>query len=84
MRDKQKESLKNTDMLPPELIPNIENYWERVFSASVRVTEHIFNTHPNRYPLLYQKILMSNNDSEKVVGEIDIGTSSTKTASKRY
>ena len=54
-KDKNKEGLQNIDTSLFQLSPNIENYWQRVLSASINVAEHIFNTPDNQYPLFYQK-----------------------------
>ena len=48
-----------------ELSPNIENYWQRVLAASMKVAEHIFNTPDNQYPLLYQKEIRNKNNNKK-------------------
>jgi hypothetical protein len=48
-----------------DLSPNIENYWQRVLAASMKVAEHIFNTPDNQYPLLYQKEILNKSSNEK-------------------
>lgn len=56
--DKNKEDLQNTNIdTLSQLSPNIENYWQRVLSASKNVAEHIFNTPDNQYPLFYQNMV---------------------------
>jgi hypothetical protein len=46
----------DTDTFFPQLSPNVESYWQRILSASINVTEHIFNTPDNQYPLFYQVV----------------------------
>ena len=66
-KDKNKEGLQNIDTSLFQLSPNIENYWQRVLSASINVAEHIFNTPDNQYPLLYQRTVLDK-DSNKEGG----------------
>ncbi len=37
------------------LKPGVEAYWERVFSAAMAVSEHVFNTPEGKHPLIYEK-----------------------------
>jgi hypothetical protein len=50
-----------------DLSPNIENYWQRVLAASMKVAEHIFNTPDNQYPLLYQKEILNKSSNETLI-----------------
>jgi hypothetical protein len=46
----------NTDKrFVPSLKPEAIRYWDKVFSASMKLGEHIFNTPDGEHPLLYQK-----------------------------
>jgi hypothetical protein len=78
-KDKNKEGLQNIDTSLFQLSPNVENYWQRVLSASINVTEHIFNTPDNQYPLFYQKMVLDK-DSNKEEVNID----SNKKAKKQW
>lgn len=37
------------------LKPIVKTYWDRVFSASIKLAEHIFDTPSGEHPLLYEK-----------------------------
>ena len=37
------------------LKPIVKTYWDRVFFASTKLAEHIFDTPSGEHPLLYQK-----------------------------
>lgn len=54
----------NTDIFISQLSLDIESYWQRVLSAAIAVTEHIFNTPDNQYPLFYQKVVQGWDFSE--------------------
>lgn len=43
------------DDFVPSLKREVKRYWDRVFSASMKLGEHIFNTPDGKHPLIYQK-----------------------------
>jgi hypothetical protein len=63
--EKQKEDVQNNVARIFQLKSNIENYWRRVFSAAMKVAEHIFNTSDNQYPLQYQNKILNAADDKK-------------------
>jgi hypothetical protein len=89
--DKQQQvnSQKNANASLLQLKPNIEHYWQRVFSASMKLTEQIFDTPDNEYPLLYEKEISSsaNNSNYSDSGDDSISNeeknSSTSSNKKR-
>jgi len=44
-----------TNEMGYRLRPGVEAYWERVFSAAMAVSEHVFNTPEGKHPLIYEK-----------------------------
>jgi hypothetical protein len=71
--------IQNIDTYLFQLSPNVENYWQRVLSASINVAEHIFNTPDNQYPLFYQKTV-PDKDSNKE----EVKTDSNKKVKKQW
>jgi hypothetical protein len=59
------ENLQDANVSLFDLSPKIENYWQRVLAASLKVAEHIFNTPDNQYPLLYQKTNLNKNSKKE-------------------
>jgi hypothetical protein len=77
--ERQIENFQNEDVRVFRLRSNIENYWQRVFSASMKIVEYIFYTPDNQYPLKYQNripyaadVKKDDNDKKQWITAADI------------
>jgi hypothetical protein len=43
------------DKMAFQLVSNVKDYWKRVFSASIKLADHIFDTPLGEHPLLFKK-----------------------------
>jgi hypothetical protein len=45
--------------------PNMVRYWQRVFSATMKVAKHIFETPDGKHPLIYEDEMTHNNNKNR-------------------
>lgn len=58
----------NVLVIKPEMI----RYWQRVFSATMKVAKHIFDTPEGKHPLIYEDELSDNNKNKRWITSTDL------------
>jgi hypothetical protein len=52
--------------------PNMIKYWQRVFSATMKVAKHIFETPEGKHPLIYENELSDGNKNKRWITSTDL------------
>lgn len=55
-----------------DIKPNIIRYWQRVFSATMKVAKYIFETPEGRHPLIYENEPSDSNKNKKWITSADL------------